>query len=46
MIPAVVSAAAFPHIRALAEKGRRCRRFNSIRWVNGRGGEGRRSVAP
>ncbi len=36
MIPAVVSAAAFPHIRALAEKGRRCRRFNSIRWVNGR----------
>ncbi len=37
MIPAVVSAAAFPHIRALAEKGRRCRRFNSIRWVNGRG---------
>ncbi len=45
MIPAVVSAAAFPHIRALAEKGRRCRRFNSIRWVNGRW-RGRRSVAP
>ncbi len=46
MIPAVVSAAAFPHIRALAEKGRRCRRFNSIRWVNGRGGEGAAAWRP
>lgn len=49
MIPAVVSAAAFPHIRALAEKGRRCRRFNSIRWVNGRGrwiAAGRRRYRP
>ncbi|PSC81321.1 glutathione S-transferase, partial [Klebsiella pneumoniae] len=28
MIPAVVSTAEFPHIRALAEKGEACRRFN------------------
>jgi hypothetical protein len=35
MIPAVVPAAEFAHIRALAQKGRRCRRFNSIRWLNG-----------
>lgn len=46
MIPAVVSAAAFPHTpRAGGESVRRCRRFNSIRWVNGRW-RGRRSVAP
>lgn len=31
MIPAVVPAAEFAHIRALAQKVRRCRRFNSIR---------------
>ncbi len=46
MIPAVVSTAEFPHIRALAEKGRRCRRFNSIRWVNGRVGEGAAAWRP
>ncbi|OFV58073.1 hypothetical protein BCR59_26720 [Klebsiella pneumoniae] len=47
MIPAVVSAAAFSAYSRAGGEGRGAAGvFNSIRWVNGRGGEGRRSVAP